>query len=483
MTLEPGPFKPAALILVVTLATMLPAHAHDAVVRWNRLALDAIRFGNTPPPAAARNLAILHLATFDAVNSLDGPYLGYHIPAGSFPLSSGSALPDASLAAAANRVLRTLWPQFAVTFDAEFSAQLLSLPGGMGRNTGVEWGRKVADALLRERDFDGANFGVDYRPASGPGRWQPTPALYASALLPQWPLVKPFGLARANQFRPAPPPALTSEGWARECHEVESLGGITSTNRSAEQTEIAWFWADGQGTESPPGHWNAVAAQVCEAHAYSLLESARLFALLNLALADAGIACWDAKYTYDWWRPVTAIRAADLDGNPETASDPTWAPLISTPPFPEHVSGHSTFSAAAATILAAVHGNDRFAFTLRSDGLFGVTRSYQQLSEAVAEAGMSRIYGGIHFRSANQEGQALGRSVAAFVRSNYLLPRAEAHLVIVREGRNLRLRWPAGATVVSAPTLDATPWQPVGGFGELHLQPEEGPTRFFKLLP
>lgn len=158
---------------------------------------------------------------------------------------------------------------------------------------------------------------------------------------------------------------------------------------------------------NPSGHWNDVAAQLAEARGLSPLETARLFALLNLALADAAIACWDAKYAYDWWRPITAIRMADTDGNPATESDPTWTPLISTPPFPEHVSGHSTFSAAAATVLAKFHGSDRFSFTLRSDGLFGVTRSYNRFSDAAVEAGLSRIYGGIHFRAANEGGQAL----------------------------------------------------------------------------
>ncbi|HMO64607.1 MAG TPA: vanadium-dependent haloperoxidase, partial [Verrucomicrobiota bacterium] len=320
-------------------------------------------------------------------------------------------------------VLPFVWPQFAYTFDAELSAQLLGLPAGDARTAGVAWGRQVADALLRERDFDGANFGVDYRPAAGPGRWQPTPALFASPLLPQWAAVKPFALARADQFRPPPPPALTSAEWAQQCNEVKALGGTNSAARTPEQARIAWFWADGQGTPTPPGRWNSVAAQLAEARALPLVETARLFALVNLALADAGIACWDAKYAYDWWRPVTAIRAADTDGNPATEPDPAWTPLVSTPPFPEHVSGHSTFSAAAAAVLAAFLGGDEFAFTLRSDGLFGEARSYGRFSEAAAEAGISRIYGGIHFSSANVDGQALGRAIGQHVAAHYLLLR------------------------------------------------------------
>jgi hypothetical protein len=448
----------------------------NPVIRCNELALDAIRFANTPPPVASRNLAILHLAIFDAANGLGGPCVSYR-PPGNAP-SAGSV--DAAIAAAANRVLRLSWPQFAYTFDAELSGQLLALPSGANRETGVAWGRLVADTLLRERDFDGANFGLDYRPASGPGRWQQTPTLFASALLPQWPGVAPFALARADQFRPPAPPALASAAWADQCNEVKVLGKSNSSVRTPEQSEIAWFWADGQGTQTPPGHWNDVAAQLAEARGLSPLETARLFALLNLALADAAIACWDAKYAYDWWRPITAIRMADTDGNPATESDPTWTPLISTPPFPEHVSGHSTFSAAAATVLAKFHGSDRFSFTLRSDGLFGVTRSYNRFSDAAVEAGLSRIYGGIHFRAANEGGQALGRAIGQFVTANYLLPRTDLQLSIQVDGESLIVRWPAGARVESAGTPVEATWLPVSGQGRLQILVHDSPARYFR---
>jgi hypothetical protein len=453
------------------------ARATPPVVRWNELALDAIRFANTPPPIASRNLAVLHLAIFDAANGLGGPCVAYRLHQNTPSAASG----DAAIAAAANRVLRLSWPQFAYTFDAELSAQLVALPSGKNRDAGVAWGREVADSLLRERDFDGANFGVDYRASVGPGRWQPTPGLYGSALLPQWPGVQPFALARGDQFRPAHPPLLSSAEWAMECNEVKRLGAGDSAVRTSEQTEIAWFWADAQGTQTPPGHWNDVAIQLAEAKQLSLLETSRLFALLNLALADAAIACWDAKYAYDWWRPVTAIRAADTDGNPATAADPGWTPLISTPPFPEHVSGHSTFSAAAATVLAAFNGSDRFSFTLRSDGLFGVTRSFNRFSDAAVEAGLSRIYGGIHFRSANEGGQALGRAIGEFVAANYLLPRADLRLSIQIDGGSVTVRWPAGARIETATALGGATWVPVLGFGEGSLGKDEVSARFFRI--
>ena len=467
--------KPGLLCAAI-IGSWLADTANGAVSRWNRLAREAIRFANTPPPIASRNLAILHVAVFDAVNGLTGRYVGYRGDS----KAPTEALPEAAAAAAANRVLRFVWPQFTTTFDAELNAHLHSLPANQARAAGVTWGRQVADALLRERDFDGANFGVDYRPSSGPGRWQATPPLFASSLLPQWSNVTPFALVSGSQFRPGAPPSLVSTDWAQQCNEVKAMGSANSTARTAEQTETAWFWADGPGTETPPGHWNRVAVQLAEARNLSLLETARLFALLNLALADAGIACWDAKYAYDWWRPVTAIRAADTDGNPHTEADPSWTPLVSTPPFPEHVSGHSTFSAAAAAVLSEFHGSDQFEFSLESDGLFGVTRRFDRFSEAAHEAGMSRIYGGIHFRAANEGGQALGRAVGRYVVENYLLAKEAVAIRISVHDEVLELRWPAGARLEVCNDLGASVWKTLEARGSLTM-PAEGPAGFFRI--
>lgn len=392
--------------------------AANPVLAWNAVALDTIRFDNTPPPAAARQLALLHVAIFDTLNGLGGNFASYR-PHTNAPVG---ASPEAALAAAANRVLRYGWPQFTTKFDAELQSHLLALPDDAARAAGLNWGRQVAQDILTERLFDGASYGVDYRSSAGAGRWQSTPPLFASALLPQWAKVKPFTLTAPDQFRPPPPPQLGSAEWARQFNQVKSLGSTNSTARKRDQTEIAWFWADGVGTQSPPGRWNEVAQQLVRARRMSALDSARTFALLNLALADAGIACWDAKFAYDWWRPITAMRAADTDGNPATETDPSWTPLIVTPPFPEHTSGHATFSAAAAAVLAAVNGGDRFRFTLRSDGIFGTERSYRRFSDAATEAGISRIYGGIHFMAANLDGQKCGRQVGEHVALHFLRP-------------------------------------------------------------
>lgn len=466
-------------LLVLSVAIRDAAFGADPVVAWNRMAREAIRYSNTPPPEAARQLAILHLAIYDAVQALgDGEYLAYRAHANRPAMGSVSV--DAAAAAAGNTVLRQGWPDFTEAFDAELQAQILAVPDGEARTEGIAWGRQVAFSLLRERAFDGAQYGVDYQPVPGAGRWVPTPPLFASALLPQWPGVRPFSLNQSDQFRPPPPPPLNSPAWVADFDQIRQWGSRTSSVRTRDQTEIAWFWADGVGTETPPGHWNDVARQWVEARDPGLLESARLFAALNMAMADAGIAAWDSKFAYDLWRPITAIREASTDGNPETVAESNWAPLIVTPPFPEYVSGHSTFSAAAAAVLTAFHGDDRFSFTLRSQSFFGVERRFERFSEAAAEAGMSRIYGGIHFMSANEAGQTLGGRVGRWVVQNQLLRRSQTGVSLAMVGDQIQLRWPSGTELQACDRLDGLAWKTVGrgGFGQVG---SGGVSRFFRV--
>src|SRR5262249_54776938 len=223
-------------------------------------------------------------------------------------------------------------------------------------------------------------------------------------------------------FRPGPPPALSSTAYAAAFEEVKSLGRADSTTRTAEQTQIARFWNDGLGTAFAPGYWNRIAQSVAADQGLSLASDARLFALLNVATADAIISCWDAKYAYSFWRPVTAIRAADTDGNPDTEPDSGWTPLLVTPNFPSYTSAHSTVSAAAAGVLTALFG-DHYHFTVGAEGLPGITRSFASFDAAAEEAGQSRIYGGIHYSFENATGQQVGRNVAHYVMDHFLLPR------------------------------------------------------------
>ncbi|MBK9383805.1 MAG: vanadium-dependent haloperoxidase [Planctomycetes bacterium] len=240
------------------------------------------------------------------------------------------------------------------------------------------------------------------------------------ALLPGWGNVTPFGIRAGEQFRPPAPPRLRSFNYVMDWLEVEALGEANSGARTADQTEIARFWGYGPGTATPPGHWNQIAFNVSTDQGLSLSENARLFALLNIAMADAAIVSWDCKYVYGFWRPITAIQLADTDGNPFTAANPAWTPLLATPPFPEYSSGHSTFSAAAAGVLRRFFGTDRIAFRAGSDDLPGVERSYDSFSHAAHESGKSRIYGGIHFQSANFWGLHNGRLVALYVMNRLL---------------------------------------------------------------
>ena len=278
----------------------------------------------------------------------------------------------------------------------------------------------MARSILEWRRRDGADAAVDLPGNSGPGAWQPTPPGFLPYLLPQWAFLMPFALEEPGAVRPPGPPALDSAAWAQDYNEVKELGAATGSTRTPEQSLIAQFWADGAGTETPPGHWNSIARDVSERLDTPLIDKARLFALLNVALADSAICAWDAKYAYAFWRPVTAIRNGDIDGNDDTVADPTWSSFIVTPPFPDYVSGHSTFSGAAATVLALFYRTDDVAFTAASDFLPGVTRDFNSFSTAAEEAALSRLYGGIHYRSANEDGLRAGVAIGAWTVRNVM---------------------------------------------------------------
>jgi hypothetical protein len=411
-------FRPGTIALVF--ACLAGANAHsELVVVWNELALRAVRYANVPPPMAVRQMAIVHLAIYDAANGVERTYKPYLIE----QVAPTECSLEASVSAAAHYSLRTLFPKSAGEFDSHHRAILSAIPNTAAKTNGIEWGKRVATEILKVRQFDGAGTGAAWVTNSEPGYWQRTLPNYDKPLLPNWGKVKPFALPSVEEFRPPPPPALTGSEWAKEYNEVKRLGATNSTARTLQQREIALFWADGPNTETPPGHWNKIAQQVAQKKGYGIVESARLFAALNVALADASIVCWDAKYTYKWWRPITAIRAGGVDGNPDTAPDSTWTPLLHTPPFPEHTSGHSMFSGAAAAVLAEITGSDEFQFVTTSDGLPGVTRRFRRFSDAANEAGMSRIYGGIHFASANEDGLESGRRIGRYVAQEFFCER------------------------------------------------------------
>ncbi len=386
----------------------------NAVLGWNQAALEAIKTDKTNPPIASRNLAILETAVFDAVNGLTAFYDAYKFDNGINP----DASVEAAASQAAYRVLTELYPTQKATFDGILNGYLQDLPAGDFVTKGLAYGKAVAEAALASRTNDGSKTVVPYTASTEIGKWQPTGSV-TSPLLPQWGKVTPFALESSSQFRPDAPPALTSTEYAKDFNLTKDLGSLNSTTRTADQTEIAKFWADGGGTYTPPGHWNSIATQLLGESNASLVESAHTLGVLSIALADAAIACWDAKYTFNTWRPVTAIKQAALDGNDATTADATWQSLIATPPFPEYTSGHSTFSSTAATVLTELIG-DNVNFTTSSIGLPGVTRSFTSFQQAAQEAGISRIYGGIHFLSANISGLECGEQIGEYVITNFM---------------------------------------------------------------
>ena len=401
-----------ACIATVTLASSVavPARA-DAVTDWNNAALDAIRAGNTAPPIASRSLAILHVAIYDAVNGIARTHERYLVPS----VAPANASRPAAASAAAHKALVHLFPANASSFDALNATILAGIPDGPRKRAGIVWGEFVATVILIARTHDGSNAVVQPPGGSGPGVWVPTPPAFLPYLLPQWGFVVPFGMRNSSQFRPPGPPSLNSQQYAEDYEEVKQLGPIVGSTRTPDQSEIALFWADGAGTETPPGHWNSIAQIIGDARGNTLEENARLFALLNIAMADAAICAWDAKYTFDFWRPVTAIAFAEPELN--------WMSFIVTPPFPDYTSGHSTFSAAAATVLPLFYDTEDLPFTTGSDFLPRVFRSFATCFDAAEEAALSRIYGGIHFRTASEDGLQAGINIGQWTFSHYLEPR------------------------------------------------------------
>jgi hypothetical protein len=383
----------------------------DPVLRWNEEVLAAVKAEKTPPPVAARNLALVHVAMYDAVALAGGAYRPFRAdvraPAG--------ADPAVAAAIAAHRVLIELYPRRVNNLDAALDDTLDHVPEGPAKSGGITFGQAVAEKLLRWRAGDATTAAQHtYKPKEEAGRWRPTPPAHAEPLLPGWGNVAGFAVTDPSKFRPPGPAALDSEAYATSFRIVRRLGSATSPTRTKEQTEIAHFWADGEGTVTPPGHWNRIARSVAVEKKLTPAETARLFALLNVAMADASVVCWDCKYRFDVWRPITAIREVD----------PTWTPLLPSPPFPAYTSGHSSFSGSAAAALEAFFGTDRVRFSSTSDGLPGVTRSFDSFSAAAEEAGASRIYGGIHWTFDNTDGLACGREIGEFVARRHFLSAA-----------------------------------------------------------
>jgi len=411
-----------AFLQVVPLATAArdegqnSAQPVNAVIEWNRTLLAIVRTAGAQLATihSTRNFAILHAAIYDAVNNIEPKFSPYLVRLPDVPRSASKI---AAADEAAHDVLVFLYPAFQASLDTELEQDFALLPDNERKAQGIAVGQAVAGQLLAARSDDGANVTPPpYVPGTQPGDYQLTPPNFAPADFTQWPQVTPFALERADEFRPGPPPALTSALYTEVFNEVKSLGFIDSTTRTAEQTEIGRFW-----NGNIQDFWNEIAQTAALHRHLNLEDSARLFALLNISLADTTIAFFEAKYTYNVWRPVTAVQLADTDGNPQTEPDPTWLPLSTrTAPDPSYPGAHSAISKAGATVLN-FYFSDHFTFDVSSESLAGVTRHFTSFSAAAEEAGLSRIYAGQHFRTDHIAGKGLGGQVAESIDNSILL--------------------------------------------------------------
>ena len=441
---------------------------------WNEVAINASGLDHTPvapgenrifgeqygPTRASRAMAIVHIAMFEAVNAIAGVYESY---TGIFSVSQSVSM-EAAIAQAAHDTLVALFPSQTASCDAQLADDLRQIPDGHAKTKGILLGQQAAAAILAMRSNDGSErpeprVGIEFLTGDEPGEWRQDPiSLLPLALGAHWGEVEPFVMKSVKQFRVRRPPALRSHEYAAAFNEVKRLGGdgsVTPTDRTAEQTEIGIYWAY-DGTPSlcaPPRLYNQIATQIADQMGSGVVELARLLALVNVALADAGIAIWESKYHYEYWRPVTGIREADAgtgptgkgDGNRATLGDPTFNPLGApasnlngpnfTPPFPAYPSGHAGFGGALFQVLRRFYGTDDIPFAFVSDEFNGVTvdnegngrpllpRSFSSLSEAEEENGQSRIYLGIHWAFDKTEGIAQGRHVANYVFEHAFVPK------------------------------------------------------------
>jgi hypothetical protein len=366
-----------------------------------------------------RSYAIMHAAMFDAVNSVEGSHTPYLTEV---PGSENASL-EAAAAQAAHDVLVGLYPTRAAVFDAELIASLQAIIDYRAQQ-GIRVGKIVAERMLAARAGDGWNVPPPpYVLPATAGNWQPVPPANAAATFTHYPSVTPFAISSATQFAPSAPPALSSAQYAADLNEVKELGALNSMTRTADQTQVARLWANVGTPTNFLLVWNNVARTVSAARNLTTVEKARLFALTNIALHDSLQTTFASKFEHGLWRPVTAIRRADEDGNANTAPDPEWLPLIPTPPYPSYAGNMAGIGTSQATILSLFFGRDDIRFEHTWAGAGGATRSYAGFSEMANESARARVYGGIHFTFDNVAGQSVGRNVANYIFANVMRPR------------------------------------------------------------
>jgi PAP2 superfamily len=416
-------FLAGATVAALAATNLAPAMAQatkpvSQVVQWNRTLLAIVRTPGAQPATIhpTRSFAIMHAAIYDAVNAIDGTHQPYLVRLG----ASHFASQEAAAAAAAHEVLVKLYPSFQATLDAQLQQAVAQLPS-RGKADGISIGNTVADRILALRSNDGSNAQpIPYVFGNAPGDYQSTPPNFPKQ--PQfthWSRVTPFALESASQFRPGGPPRLTGDRYSDAFDQVKLLGIAGSTTAASDQALTGRFW-----NGAIQNYWNEIAQTASLAHGLTTAQHARLFALLNLSFADGVIAFYDAKYTYNFWRPVTAIRAAAADGNPHTEADPNWLPEVgNTTPDPSYPGAHAVISAAGAEVLISFFHTDDLEFSVTSEVMPGVERSFTSFPAAAEEATLSRIFAGVHFLFDLTTGQRLGSDIADFIVDNFLTSR------------------------------------------------------------
>jgi hypothetical protein len=395
-------------VLAVVLA---PTARADVVSEWTDTGVQLAIGAKQAPAGQARTMTMVHVAMFDAVNGIERRYASYTalVPGA----SARTAAPDAAAATAAHDVLRALFPDQATSIDAALARSLDRVADANARASGAELGRRAAAAIVAMRESDGASAANTYRPVTSAGVYVPTVLPVAFT----WGKVKPWVMKSGAQFRPGPPPALGSEDWARAYNEVKDFGGKASTTRSAIQTETAKFWE-----MTGAGAYKELIASATRAPGRSLVQNARLLALTSMAQAEAYVAIFDAKYTYNLWRPVTAIRNGDIDGNDATALDSGWLPLIDTPMHPEYPCAHCINAGAVCAVLVREFGGKVPLLASTSTTAPGVTHSWSRVEDLIDEVSNARVWAGVHYRPSTVVGTAMGKKIGELVADTAFRP-------------------------------------------------------------
>jgi hypothetical protein len=399
------------LLAALLLTAPMTAAAGNVITDWDEKAVSIVQTGTVPPPPTAfRTMTILHVAMFDSVNSIEPRYKPYKIRLPATPDTSK----EAAAAAAAGAVLVKLVPEAAADVQSTLTSYLATLPDGEAKSNGVQLGQEVAAKILEIREKDGASAADGYRPKTKPGVYIPTPITVGW----QFATVMPFALASPSQFRAKPPPSLKSAEWARDYNEIKELGAKNSTKRTARQTEDARFWL-----LVGPRAYNPLPRQIVLAKNMDLLDSARFMALFSVAAVDAMVAVFDAKYKYEFWRPITAIRNGDIDGNPATQRDATWQPIDATPMHPEYPCAHCILSSSVAAVIEGLLGSDEIPeVSLTSPFVPGVTHRFTDLRAYTDEVANARICAGFHYRFSTVAGREMGQKIGAYVVKSVMQP-------------------------------------------------------------